>query len=384
MSSKRSYRVAVRLACQKRSFSITSNPRKPLTTWEPALPQGVSPAYDAALAYLTTYQNQKKSRLESLRSSLPETPSIGQLQQVDKLEVEAFANDPSIRRNFRETGGKGQMDMKVMRWLAEEKWRKEGELDLLMQRALQLNVVPDLLPDIPPTAPLIVSVGSSRVIPAAFTKPSALLQPPNITHQLFHHPALPTSSSPNPSALHTLLVVDADAPDHERHTFQERLHYLKTDIPLSVTDGEVDLTDSFVGKQVIAWEPPAPEQGTPYHRYVCLLFRQHSPLTPSVSSRDLFNTRNFLASQGLNIHDLSGLSLFRAIWSEAEDEFINKVFKENRGVTEGAPIYRRVPKEVKYGLPLNAKEKRKEEIREQTWERAVNKLEGITGEELVI
>lgn len=152
---------------------------------------------------------------------------------------------------------------------------------------------------------------------------------------------------------------------------------MKTDIPISVVDGNVNLTDKSVGKELLAWEPPAPEQGTPYHRYVFLVFRQPSPSSVTTTSREGFNLRDFLSSQGLTSHSLTGLSLFRAEWSEEEDQFINSVFREKRGVSEGAPVYGKVPKEVRYGYPMKARLRRKEEIRDQIWEGAMRELEGL-------
>lgn len=375
--SSRVARLTARVARQQRAFSATSIARNvPVIPWEPALPQGVSPAYDAAISYLADYQSRTLSKLNAFKSKLSETPSHEELQQLAKLEIEAYANDPAVRRTFKESGGEGQMDKRIMRWLGEEKWKKEGGLDLLMQRALQMNVVPDLLPEIPPTAPLTITL-SNPIIPGAFQRPSSFAQPPKITHQIFHHPSLPTSGNPNPAALHTLLVVDPDAPHHETHSFQERVLYMKTDIPISVVDGSVNLTDKSVGKELLAWEPPAPEQGTPYHRYVVLVFRQPSSSSVTTPSREGFNLRDFLSSQGLTSHALTGLSLFRAEWSEEEDEFINSVFREKRGVPEGAPVYGKVPKEVKYGYPMKAKLRRKEEIRDQIWEGAMRELEGL-------
>ncbi|ODN77481.1 hypothetical protein L202_04655 [Cryptococcus amylolentus CBS 6039] len=373
MPSRASLKLAARaISQQRRSFAATSLARN--AAFEPALAPGVSPAYDAALAFISAHQSKTLAKLESFKSQLPSSPSLEQLKQLDKLEIEAYANDPAVRRTFKETNGEGAMDKKIMRWMGEKKWTKDGGLDLLMQRALQMNVVPDLLAEIPPTAPLTVSL-SAPIIPGTFQLPSSFAQPPKITHQLFHHPTLPTASSPNPTALHTLLVIDPDAPNHEAHSFNERLLYMKTDVPLSVVDGQVNLTDKAVGKEILAWEPPAPEQGTPYHRYVVLVFRQTSPSSVSTVSREPFSLRSFLSEQDLTAQALTGITLFRAEWQKEEDEFINSVFREQRGVAEGAPVYSKVPKEVRYGYPMKAKQRQKEEIREQIFEEVMKDLE---------
>ncbi|WVQ94933.1 hypothetical protein IAU59_002020 [Kwoniella sp. CBS 9459] len=350
------------------------------SSWEPALPAGTSPAYDAALSFLSEHQKTTLSKLRRLQSKVdssnPESnPEL--LRRIDQLEVDAYANDPAVRRVFRETGGKGDMDKTIYRWLGEQRWKKEGELDLLMQRVLQMNVVPDLLPEIPPTAPLALTLNGSYVEPGSVQKPSIFRDPPSLKSQIFHHPAYPTAANPNPEALHTLLVIDPDSPSHETHSFAQRLHYLKTDIPLSVTSGEVDLFESSVGSEVLAWEPPAPEQGTPKHRYVFLLFRQSSSTASSETSRENFDLRGYLSERGLAASDLVGINMFRSAWSAEEHQFINSVFVEHRGVAGGAPVFGKVPKEVKYGYPMSAKRQRIEEAREEAWERAVSELKGL-------
>ncbi|WVQ83653.1 hypothetical protein IAT38_005795 [Cryptococcus sp. DSM 104549] len=368
-------RLIARAAKQQRSLATTSAARS-AASFEPALPRGVSPAYDAALDFIASHQSRTLAELQKLRSQIPSSsaPSLELLSRLDTLEVEAYANDPAVRTRFKNTGGKGEMDKKIMRWFAEKRWKQEGGLDLLMQRALQMNVVPDVLPDIPTTAPLTISL-ESPIVPGAFQPPSFFSSPPRVTHQLFHHPSLPTTTEPNPTALHTLLVVDPDAPDHENHSFQQRVLYLKQDIPISVVDGEVDLMSKEIGKEVLGWEPPSPERGTPYHRYVFLVIRQ-SPEAGSLPTpaREAFDVRAFLSAQSLTSHAVTGVSLFRAEWSAEEDEFINSVFRDLRGEPAGAPVYGKVPKAVRYGRPLRAKQVRKEQIREEIRERVWDDL----------
>ncbi|WVF67337.1 hypothetical protein IAT40_002089 [Kwoniella sp. CBS 6097] len=369
-----------RAASTSSSTPASSSASSSSSSWEPAIPAGTSPAYDAALSFLSEHQEATLLKLRRLQSKVdssnPESnPEL--LRRIDQLEVDAYANDPAIRRVFRETGGKGEMDKTIYRWLAEQKWKKEGGLDLLMQRVLQMNVVPDLLPEIPPTAPLALTLNGSYIEPGSVQKPSIFQNPPSLKSQIFHHPSYPTTSTPNPEALHTLLVIDPDSPSHETHSFAQRSHYLKTDIPLSVTSGEVDLFDSSVGSEVLKWEPPAPEQGTPKHRYIFLLFRQSSSATSSSNSRENFDLRGYMSERGLTASDLVGINMFRSAWSAEEDQFINSVFVEHRGVEGGAPVFGKVPKEVKYGYPMSAKRQRIEEAREEAWEKAVSELKGL-------
>ncbi|WWC64839.1 uncharacterized protein I303_107453 [Kwoniella dejecticola CBS 10117] len=369
------------------SNAATSSSLPSSSTWQPALPAGASPAYDAALSYLSTHQTNTLSKLDDLRSKLDKTkPDPELLRRIDQLEIEAYANDPAVRRNFRETGGVGEMSKTIYRWLGEQKWRKEGGLDLLMQRLLQMKIVPDVLPALPPTFPLSLSANNSIIEPGSIQLPSTLSTPPVLKSQLYYHPSTPTESTPNPEALHTLLVLDPDAPSHETHSFQQRIHYLKTDIPLSVKSGEVNLTDPSVGKEILKWESPAPEQGTPNHRYVFLLFRQQaqrssssssSSLSQSINAREDFDLRVYLQDNGLLVDDLIGVNMFRSKWSIEEEEYINDVHVKQRGAESGAPVYGKIPKEVKYGYPMSAKRQRKEEAREEAWQKAVAELEGL-------
>ncbi|WWC91934.1 uncharacterized protein L201_006886 [Kwoniella dendrophila CBS 6074] len=366
----------------------TSASSSSTSSWQPALPAGELPAYDAALAYLSEHQSKVISKLEKLKAKAGSNLSEETVRRIDQLEIEAYSNDPAIRREFRETGGKGQMNKSIYRWLSEQKWKKEGGLDLLMQRLLQMNIVPDLLHSLPPTSPLTLSTSTSSdktIEPGSIQMPSIFSNPPILKSQLYHHPSLPTSNSSNPEALHTLLVIDPDSPSHETHSFQQRLHYLKTDIPLSVLSGELNLLDSSVnGKEVLKWESPAPEQGTPNHRYVFLLFRQPSSSSSSSSEvemkRDGFDLRDYLSRNQLNSNDLVGIDMFRSKWSLEENEYVNKVYINQRNISTGSPIYGKVPKQVKYGYPMSAKRQTIEEIRENAWNNAVNDLQNLAND----
>ncbi|KAK6909149.1 hypothetical protein I203_103164 [Kwoniella mangroviensis CBS 8507] len=370
--------IASRAASTSTSTPTASSSSSSSSSWQPALPAGTSPAYDAALSYLSYHQSTTLSKLDKQRSKLDaNNPDPDLLQRIDQLEVEAYSNDPAIRRSFRETGGKGQMGQMIFRWLSEEKWKKQGGLDLLMQRLLQMNVVPDLLPTLPPTSPLTITL-NQVIEPGSIQLSSLFSNPPIIHSQLFHHPSLPTTTQPNPEALHTLLVIDPDSPSHETHSFQQRVHFLKRDIPLSVLSGEVNLADTAVGKEVLGWESPAPEQGTPNHRYVFLLFRQtQSQSFSSVSSRENVDLREYLSENNLVVDDLVGINMFRSKWSLEENEFINNVYVNQRGVEGGAPVYGKVPKQVRYGYPMSAKRQRIEEAREDAWNHAVAELKGL-------
>lgn len=319
------------------------------------------------------------------------------------LEVEADVNDPETRRIFRDTLGKGQMDKSVMRYLAKRRWEREGGLDLLMQRVYQMKVVPDLLPELGVTQPLTLETASTgsettlnTVEPGSHQTPSVFSKPPRLTFQLLHHPsssdlASTSTSSSAPTGLFTLLVVDPDSPDHSTHSFVERVHYLKTDIPLSVTSGEVDLFSQDLGNEQISWEPPVPPQGSASHRYVFIVIQQGSSSqssespssslssTTTIPSRSPFSLREYLSNLSLSPKtDVVGINLIRSKWSQDEAKYIAQAYKEHRG--EDVPVYGKPPKEMKFGYPLSAKAAKREEIRQQAWERAVQELGEVVDE----
>ncbi|KAK4683922.1 large subunit ribosomal protein L35, partial [Tremellales sp. Uapishka_1] len=320
------------------------------STWEPALAPGVNPAYDAALSYLAQHQSDTLAKL----SQLPD-PSSPEAQQ---LEIEAYINDPAIRRRFRETNGRGEMDKVVMRSLAESSWRKQGGLDLLMQRVHQLGVVPDLLPEITSTSPLTVS-STSEIEPGSFVAPSTFASPPRLTFQPF--------SDTTPS-LHTLLVIDLDSPSHETQSYTERVHYLKSDIPLSALSGDLDLFASASGgTEHLSWEPLAPAQGSGKHRYVFIVLQHASPSSSKPTSRENFSLRTFIEETSAVP---AGITLVRAKYSAEEEAYIDKVYSEYRGGP--APVYGKSPKEMRYGYPMSSKALRADGIRNDAWEKMLD------------
>lgn len=89
----------------------------------------------------------------------------------------------------------GDLSKPVFRHLAERRWRKEGDLAILvslvdilqpvaatidpahraqMQRVTQMNITPDLLPSIDPEADVRYSINGETLVPGVFTLPSAV------------------------------------------------------------------------------------------------------------------------------------------------------------------------------------------------------------------
>ncbi|CAD6563771.1 MAG: hypothetical protein TREMPRED_001373 [Tremellales sp. Tagirdzhanova-0007] len=336
-------------------------------SWTRALPEGVNPAYDIALAYLSEQQSLTLSSLARLRALPNPTPAI--MRRIDQLEIEAHVNDPAVRQTFRESKGRGMLDQPVMRHLAERRWRKEGGLDLVMGRVYQNKVVPDLVPDLGPTSPLNLTLATGLVEPGAIIDPSDFLSPPKVTFQTFSHPSEPTASDPTPTGLYTILVIDPDSPSPQTQSFTQRLHFLKTDIPLSILTGETDVMSDDIGRILTPWEPPAPECGSGRHRYVFILLHQNSSSSPGQTSprREDFDYRAFVTEHGFTNNSLIGINLFRAIWSEEQADVINSVYRIHRRMADGAPVYGSEQGE-RYEYPLSAREKRNAGIRQQALE----------------
>lgn len=332
------------------------------SSWQPVVPSGQIPAYDAALAYLNDYKTSTLSELERLRS-LPSTPETS--SRIRFLEVSSLVNDPATRRLFRETAGKGMMDQPVMRHLAQKRWENEGGLDRLMQRVEQMEVVPDLVGGIRGSAPITFSTGEGEVEPGSVQLPSIFNRPPSLHVQLLDNIA--------EEALYTLLVVDADSPNYETQSYGQRLQYYKSDIPLTVASGQQDLFASNVGKEVLGWEAPLPPRGSGVHRYVFLLLRQApSPSTPT--QRDDFNIRTVVEEGS----EIVALTLFRSKWTKEENEYTERTHQEIHGVE--VPVYEKPPKELRYGMPLSKKSMERERLRGEAWEQALGEIVGENGE----
>ncbi|KAI9633827.1 phosphatidylethanolamine-binding protein, partial [Dioszegia hungarica] len=343
--------------------STSSSEPGPSSSFQPVLPPGQNPAYDAALSYLSSHCSSLLSQITHLRST--NAPAA----QIEHLEIAADVNDPLTRRTFRETGGKGMMGQAVMRHLAERAWKKEGGLDLLMQRIHQMGVVPDLVPELKGTAPLTIRLEGEEVEPGSMQSAAKWGDAPNMSLQLFHHP-----EEGKEEGLYTLLVVNTDHPSPETQSFVQRVLYAKSDIPLSVQSGETDLFTA-PGTTHLEWEPPLPAKGTGKHRYAFIVLRQPSSSSP-LTDRSPFNLRTHLSSASLSSADIVGISLIRSEWTKADETYLADKYREVHGgemVEFGKP-----PKEMRFGYPMSANQKRAEAIREEAWDRAVGGLaEGL-------
>lgn len=380
---RRSAHLPARCASTSAASSSTSSPPSTSFSWQPALPRGKLAAYDEALDFLAAHRDQCLAEYERLRS-LPH-PSREQLVEADAWEVDAYVNDPAVRALFRQTNGNGHMERPVMRHLAERKWKKHGGLDLIMGRIYQNKVVPDVLPDLAPTNPLTLSTSQDVIEPGLTIDAKLLESPPTLHYQSFQHPAYPSKSDPHPTALYTLVALDPDTPNPSRHGFTQRLHYLKTNIPLSVVSGQTGLIQEASGNELVGWEPIAPAQGTLKHRLVWVLLRQPSPQHRSEDSSDIaqlsetlprenFNLRSLMATFGFNLDAIVGVNLVRAEWTIESKEYIDRIWRDFRGVSE-APVFKVVPHTEQYSYPASNVQRRAADLREKAWQRSMEEYE---------
>ncbi|GLB36628.1 putative PEBP-like protein [Lyophyllum shimeji] len=355
------------------------SPRK----WNRPIAEGVIPAYDLALKLIRTDSIRVGEEAEAVRAQVKElerkveelggwgSESVREVEaelerkreKLHILEVQSQVNLPEVR--WRVANAMVDMKKPVHRHLLEQRWRSEGDLDLLMERIHQMKVVPDVLPDLRPSIDVhVAALTTARdlkltkkrhttVEPGIFLSPEQTVEPPNLYANVFH----------TDTRLYTLLLVDPDVPDEERQSFRTFLHWLKPNVPLSAThrtriDGLNDHTPYI---------PPHPQRGTPYHRYVLLLLPQpplgaatytrnaearaqpgvptsvHLDIPPveDAERRD-FDVRAFMQRWGLDGAQGGGAHMWREVWDEKVSEIYRDVLKEPE------PRYGRPPKADPY------------------------------------
>ncbi|KAF8962532.1 phosphatidylethanolamine-binding protein [Flammula alnicola] len=384
----------------KRPSISSESPRK----WNRPLSVGVVPAYDLALGVLKKDSLKLKEEVKEFRklvegkeatykaleaklqklhegdagleATTQEMEALNEeleslLNKLNILEVQSEINLPDVRW----TVNNAMADMSNMshRYLVEQKWRKEGDLDLLMERIYQMNVVPDVLPVIKPSVDLHVVVRTrpsefietkkvqTLVEPGVFLRPKQTLVPPKLHANVFH----------TDTRLYTMLLVDPDVPDPETERFTTFLHWMKPNIPLSATSPLITNINTHT-----KYIPPHPQHGTPYHRYVCLLLPQPplgaSGYTLTAASRaavgvptsahlDIpvvpteerlgFNVRAFVERWNLDAAQGGGAHMFREIWDEDVSEIYKSVLKtpEPRyGRPRRVDVYAQLKEKKKY------------------------------------
>ncbi|KZO99629.1 PEBP-like protein, partial [Calocera viscosa TUFC12733] len=266
------------------STSSDSSPPSP-PTYTPPLSPGQLEIYDLSLSLLLSDKARKLDQLSSLRAELPTLPADAQAlaqKKLSKLEVDAEINDPEVR--WRHKRGLGDLSLPVYRYLREAQWRKEGALDLLMERLWQMHVLPDVLPWVDPTVEMRVRFqGGEDVEPGGYLTPEHTEKEPEIYTTAFHME----------ERYYTLVMVDPDVPSPATSSYTTFLHWLIPNIPLTcLSPSPLPLPPALQ-----PYIPPHPQAGTPYHRYTLLLLpqrglisRMKAPLRRGFSLRDFVRT----------------------------------------------------------------------------------------------
>ncbi|TCD61067.1 hypothetical protein EIP91_009071 [Steccherinum ochraceum] len=315
---------------------------------------GVLPAYDHALAYIKRDSELQKEELKEYQAELEieekGARNPGHLERLREkvriLEVQSEINLPSVRWKAR--NGLADMSKTVYRHLLEQRWREEGELDLLMERIHQMNVVPDMMGSLHPSFDLRVNFPEplpedvrlrtrvrrkyQKVEPGVYLSPEQTRKPPMMYTTVFH-------TEPR---FYTLLMLDLDVPNPETQSFQSYLHWLQPNISLSSSTTSVDLPTTHT-----KYIPPHPQKGTPYHRYVLLFAPQtgsEAIKVPQFSDSDRlgFDYRQFAEQYGLDASKGGAAHMWRGVW----DESVSKIYKDVLQIEE--PVFARQPKEDPY------------------------------------
>jgi len=127
---------------------------------------------------------------------------------------------------------------------------------------LSHGIVPDVIPAPPPVVARVdystsIHVNLGNVMPVTGTQRAPNLYFPNIS-----------------GVYYTVMMVDPDALSRATHEYRNFCHWLVVNVPGS---GEEEL-DINKGHSVVSYMGPAPPPGSELHRYIFLVYRQHSKL----------------------------------------------------------------------------------------------------------
>ncbi|KAJ1966685.1 mitochondrial 54S ribosomal protein YmL35 [Dispira parvispora] len=297
------------------------------TTAYKAPATNVNPAYDAALAYLESYKQTHVAEANKLEAELQAKKSQATKEQTEALmdkiyhhRVEAEVHSVETLWNFEHNPAKVDLTVPVYHYLAQRAFT-QNYLPMLQQRVEQMYVVPDVLPpsQVQPTCKVLVQYPQQDPFTVGVVlEPRQVCDTPQITVTPFHAE----------TRLYTLVMVDPDHPNQETQSYEQYCHWLKTNVPLSVTQ-------TLVGEQgetVLDYVPPHPPQGTKRHRYTFLLLLQPNQgqdrldLTPEqLNPERLFQTREFCQTNGLT---LQGITFFRAEYDESVKQVYEQILQK--------------------------------------------------------
>ncbi|KAI9567039.1 phosphatidylethanolamine-binding protein [Boletus coccyginus] len=318
--------------------------------WKRPLAYGVLPAFDEALAFIKSDSEALKLGMQDVQASLktarqaPESDPVAIKRMEEKLtylEIQSEINFPEVQ--WKCANGMADMAKTVDRHIIEQRWRKEGALDLLMERIHQMHVVPDVVPQFHPSFDLRVSFPEYQtkvtstapkyrfVEPGIYVLPEQTMDPPRLHKDVFHLD----------ERLYTLIMVDPDVPDEANNTYQPFLHWLQPNIPMSATSPSLISNINSHTKYI----PPHPQKGTLYHRYTVLLLPQTSLINVPILEMDErfgFSVRGFMTKYGLDPSTGGGAHMWRGEWNPTVSRIYQDLLKTDE------PVYGKPPKPDRY------------------------------------
>lgn len=251
--------------------------------------------------------------------------------RLEREKIWADINDPLVKKRFED--GMGDMSKPIYRYLADQKWRSYAR-KVLVQRIDQMNIVPDLLPEIDPVVstrlafPVKLTSWKRRNIVHGAIVPSVVSEQP---------PVLKVQSYVKGQKLCTIAVMTPDVPDVENDGFTNRCHFLAVNIPVSA-EGALVKFDKLGEDQLIQpWLPAFSQKGAPYQRMgIFILEQPHAEKVPAGSGqipknqvldaqhirtmregryakREGFTLRSLITSLGLKP---VGVDIFRTLYDE--------------------------------------------------------------------
>ncbi|KAJ7775311.1 hypothetical protein B0H16DRAFT_1756544, partial [Mycena metata] len=233
------------------------------------------------------------------------------------LDFQSEVNLPEVRWSV--TNAMTDMSIPSHRHLVEQHWRKDGDLDLLMERLHQMNVIPDVLPVIHPSIDLHVSarlmpqhfdalmernkfqrrVNTSKdVIPGNYLIPQQTRVPPKLYANVFHTDV----------RLYTMLLVDPGAPTLSTFWVFTAL----------TTASQVDDTALIRLIRTRRYRRPRPRIDVP---------------VVTMAQRLGFDVRAFVKRYGLKATVGGGAHMFREVW----DKYVGAVYRYE--LCRAQPIY---------------------------------------------
>ena len=323
-------------------FPIGSRRRRAALSQSPGIPFDELPyqCFQEARKILIADRAEKLSKIEIERARIarlqevdPSTFPGGEMYkqrrlksmivELEKLKILADINDPNVKRRFEDGLGMqlcpsaaskltvlGDLDKPIYRHLAERKWR-EYPRKVLVQRITQMNVVPDVIPNVDPILDMKIVFGNKVVQPGEFVVSHISEHPCRLTLQCYERG----------EKMVTIAVVDPDVPNVENDSFGSRCHFLASNIVISPTQALVDLAALSADTQVLLpWLAPFAQRGSPYHRLSIIILQQKDniPIDLEVAKRktqrDGFSMRSMMSR-----HMLSPISasLFRIQWDDS-------------------------------------------------------------------